>query len=50
MVCSEIYGGPQEALVTGTLRGNRVFARFSRTDGCQLERWSRVSFLFPDAA
>lgn len=44
--CTEIYGGPQTALVRGTFRGRRVWARFSRTDGCQIARWDRLSFLF----
>ncbi len=46
-VCTAVYGGPEEALVTGTFRGNRVNARFSRTDGCQIARWNRVGLLFP---
>jgi hypothetical protein len=44
--CTQIYGGPQEALVTGTFRGRRVWARFSRRDGCAIARWNRLSFLF----
>ncbi|HEV8249045.1 MAG TPA: SSI family serine proteinase inhibitor [Gaiellaceae bacterium] len=48
-VCTEIYGGPQEALVTGTYRGHRVNARFSRTNGCEIARWNRVAVLFPVA-
>ena len=46
VACSQVYGGPQRALVTGTLDGRRVYARFRRTDGCQTERWQRVAFLF----
>jgi hypothetical protein len=45
--CTEIYGGPEVAEVRGSLRGRRVAARFTRTDGCQIERWNRVRFLFP---
>src|ERR671934_230904 len=48
-VCLEIYGGPQTARVTGRLRGRRVDARFDRHDGCEIERWQRVRFLFPVA-
>ena len=44
--CSQIYGGPQEALVTGTFRGRKVWARFTRRDGCAIARWDRVAFLF----
>jgi Subtilisin inhibitor-like len=46
-MCSQIYGGPQEALVRGTYAGRRVRARFDRRDGCAVSRWNRVSFLFP---
>ena len=45
-ICTEIYGGPQEALVTGTLRGAKIWARFRRRDGCEIARWNRVAFLF----
>jgi hypothetical protein len=48
--CTEIYGGPQEALVTGRLRGYRVRATFGRKDGCEIGRWNRVAFLFPGIA
>jgi subtilisin inhibitor-like len=50
MACTEIYGGPQEALVRGRLRGYSVSARFSRKNGCEIARWNRVRFLFPGAA
>ena len=43
--CTQIYGGPQEALVTGTLRGVKVWAKFRRRDGCEIARWNRVAFL-----
>ncbi|HEU4674407.1 MAG TPA: SSI family serine proteinase inhibitor [Motilibacteraceae bacterium] len=45
-LCSQIYGGPQTATVTGTWRGRPVQARFSRTDGCQTARWDRLAPLF----
>ena len=43
--CTQIYGGPQEAIVTGTLHGMHIWARFRRRDGCELARWHRVAFL-----
>lgn len=49
MACTQIYGGPQEALVTGRFRGHPVRVRFNRRDGCQIARWNRVRFLFPGA-
>ncbi len=47
--CTEIYGGPQTAFVTGRLQGRRVRASFNRHDGCEIGRWDRVRFLFPIA-
>ena len=38
-MCTEIYGGPQTATVTGTFRGEPVSAEFSRTNGCEIARW-----------
>lgn len=49
VACTEIYGGPQEAFVAGRFRGALVRARFNRRDGCEIERWNRVAFLFPAA-
>lgn len=46
-LCTQIYGGPQVALVRGTIFGRRISAYFTRTDGCQISRWNRVAFLFP---
>ena len=47
--CTEIYGGPQTARVTGTFRGEPVDARFSRTDGCQIARWDEHAALLVEA-
>jgi hypothetical protein len=40
--CTEIYGGPAVAVVTGRLDGRRVWARFTRENGCQIARWQRL--------
>jgi hypothetical protein len=45
VACNMIYSGPQTATVRGLLRGKPVNARFSRTDGCQTNRWERVKAL-----
>jgi hypothetical protein len=45
ILCTDIYGGPQVAFVRGTMDGRRIWARFSRNDGCQISRWGRVAFL-----
>jgi hypothetical protein len=46
VACSQIFAGPQVALVTGKYQGRRIWARFRRTDSCQTARWNRVAFLF----
>ena len=43
IACTQIYGGPQKARVVGTVLGARVWATFTRTDGCQIGRWQRLS-------
>ena len=45
--CTEIYGGPQTAIVSGRLAGRSIKAGFQRTNGCEIARWSRLAFLFP---
>jgi hypothetical protein len=40
LACTELYGGPQVATVKGTLHGEPVNARLSRTNGCEIARWN----------
>lgn len=42
MACTEIYGGPQTATVTGTYQGSPVNASFARTNGCEIARWDAI--------
>jgi hypothetical protein len=46
-MCTQQYGGPQEAIVQGTFRGRRIWARLTMRDGCQIARFKRLSFLVP---
>ena len=46
-VCTEQYGGPEVAEVTGRVQDIAIDARFSRTDGCEISRWDRASALLP---
>jgi hypothetical protein len=46
-VCTEIYGGPQVARVTGSVGSKRVARRFDRTNGCRISEWDRLSPLLP---
>jgi hypothetical protein len=45
--CTEIYGGPQVAWVSGSVNGRKVWARFQRQNGCEIARWDRVAALLP---
>jgi hypothetical protein len=45
--CTQIYGGPQTATVTGTRNGEPVNARFKRTNGCEIARWDSLVPLLP---
>lgn len=44
-LCTQQYGGPQVAVVTGTFHGRTVNARFQRTDGCEIARWKAMAAL-----
>jgi hypothetical protein len=45
--CTQIYGGPETATVTGTWKGQRVTSKFARNDGCQISRWKLMAGLLP---
>jgi len=45
--CTEIYGGPENAVVKGTFAGRTISTTFARRNGCEIERWHRHQFLFP---
>ena len=49
VACTQQYGGPQTAVVEGTLRGDPVSAEFSRVNGCEIARWRDAAPLL-DAA
>lgn len=41
-VCTQIFGGPRTARVTGTLEGAEVNRSFSRQNGCRIAEWDRL--------
>lgn len=47
VACTQIYGGPQVAEVSGSIEGRLVKATFARADGCEIARWNRFRFLLP---
>ncbi|GGW52373.1 hypothetical protein GCM10010503_31760 [Streptomyces lucensis JCM 4490] len=46
-VCTQLYGGPATARVTGSWAGRRVDATYDRGDGCEIGRWDRMVPLLP---
>ncbi|HLM04292.1 MAG TPA: SSI family serine proteinase inhibitor [Blastococcus sp.] len=47
IACTEQYGGPQTARVTGLWRGEDVDLELSRTDGCRISQWDGLVPLVP---
>ncbi|MBA3245836.1 MAG: hypothetical protein H0T61_11780 [Actinobacteria bacterium] len=48
LACTEIYGGPQEAVVAGTYEGRRIWIKLTRRNGCEIARFERLRFLVPN--
>ncbi len=42
VICTQQYGGPQRASITGTIDGTSVLASFALTDGCEISRWEKA--------
>ena len=42
-MCTQIYGGPAHAEVTGRWAGVVVEAEFSRANGCEIARWDGLA-------
>ncbi len=49
-LCTQQYGGPQVAVVTGHFKGRSVNCKFQRTDGCEIARWRALAPLFGASA
>jgi hypothetical protein len=50
IMCTQIYGGPQQASVSGLFRGRRVQIELSRANGCAIARWDRLQRLVAPTA
>ena len=48
-ICTQIYGGPQRARVTGTIGRRHIDRRLKRTNGCEIADWQRAVPLVPRA-
>ena len=49
VACTQQYGGPETAAVTGTLHGEAINAKFSRVNGCEISRWEEAAPLLEAA-
>ncbi len=47
LMCTQIYGGPETATITGTWRGKQIDSRLSRTNGCEISRWNALTGVLP---
>lgn len=47
LVCTDQYGGPQEALIAGRFKGSRVWTVIGMRNGCDISRAKRLAFLVP---
>ena len=48
--CTELYGGPETAVVRGTHAGQPVSLELARTDGCRIAQWDALgAVLAPEA-
>jgi hypothetical protein len=44
-VCTQLYGGPQTARITGTFGAQDVARSLKRTNGCEIEDWKQADAL-----
>ena len=47
MVCTEQYGGPETARITGRWHAEDVDLELSRTNGCRISQWESLGPLLP---
>ena len=47
MVCTEQYGGPQEASLGGSWQGSKVDLQVLRRNGCEIAQWDSLVPLLP---
>ncbi|MEW2630150.1 SSI family serine proteinase inhibitor [Streptomyces sp. NPDC048389] len=47
-MCTQQFGGPATARITGTWQGRHVDATFKRSNGCEISRWQNLQPVLPD--
>ena len=45
LVCTDLYGGPQQAVIAGRHQGRRIWVLLSARNGCEIARWNQLAFL-----
>jgi hypothetical protein len=45
--CTQVYGGPQRAHITGTIGTRDIDRRLKRTNGCEISDWQHAVPLVP---
>ncbi|MFE7357596.1 SSI family serine proteinase inhibitor [Streptomyces sp. NPDC057543] len=46
-MCTQQFGGPATARVTGTWRGRSIDTVFARSSGCEISRWNNLRPVLP---
>jgi hypothetical protein len=46
-MCTELWGGPDRARVTGRIGADEIDRRLARNDGCEIDDWNRTQPLLP---
>ena len=41
--CTQQFGGPETAKVTGTFDGREIDAEYNRANGCEIARWAKAA-------
>ncbi|MGY2062478.1 SSI family serine proteinase inhibitor, partial [Nocardia gipuzkoensis] len=50
MGCTQQYGGPATARISGIWAGRTVDSRFDRVNGCEIFRWDALTPVLPKIA
>ncbi len=43
VMCTQQFGGPEQAWVRGTFQGREVDVRYNRGNGCEISRWDQLA-------
>ncbi|MEO5576125.1 MAG: SSI family serine proteinase inhibitor [Gaiellaceae bacterium] len=50
LACTDLYGGPQQAVISGMYRGSRISTVLGMRNGCEISRAEKLAFLVPGFA